>query len=52
MRKKELANDVMVVIIQHKDDVESNGHMEEEDHIMNSFRRHEEAIIANGDDAN
>ena len=40
----------MAAIIQHKDTVNSNGQTEEEDHIMNSFRRHKEAVIANGDD--
>ena len=52
LRKKDLVNDVMAAIIQHKEAVNSNGNMEEEDHIMNSLRRHEEAIIANGEDIN
>ena len=52
LRKKDLGNDIMADIIQHKDTVNSTGHIEEEDHIMNSFRRHKEAIIVNGDDVN
>ena len=52
LRKKDLGNIVMAEIIQHKEHVSSKGNREEEDHIMNSLRRHEEAIIGNGEDIN
>ena len=52
LRKKDLGNDVMAAIPQHKDTVSSEGNREKEDHIMNSLSRYEEAIIGNGEDIN
>lgn len=54
LRTEELANDVITEIVKHKDKDDENDVNEEEanndDHIMTSLARHQEAILSNGVD--
>ena len=52
-RMKALSNDVMADISQHKERGTDDGRCgdnDEQNHVLQSLRRHEEAVITNGED--
>ena len=50
LRKKALRNDVMAAVTEHKDGLNEGGECDDDNHIMQSLKRHEEAVLSNGVD--